>query len=617
METEIAVGDAISKLYFNTSITPDFSNLNWSNPDYERDGILVINILQSEEHFNNGEEDISWDGITVRRYDCSNQDSANPYRYSLNFASWFILWTDNEFLHANNPDFYPVPGWNYTGLKTLGWLGIKNNVFSINSLMGQAIHVKAMKSQDLWKSFVSSTQDAWESKYYKIGEPDKNVLTSPVSLTCRSGNSVDLAYTLKLDKNSQWVINLTLGNTTVNKVVKQTNPVLNGTSIGGSQTFVELDWTSGNTNGINVDFGNNETINLFIGDCMDFNDTNHQGQYNSSASTFVINNASSMASGYELTINSITPISSYDEYHYLTANDRIVATASDIKKGKGAFNANGEFVVGNYEPVVLPTLTNEGTAADLATGKQLINSSGEIVTGTGTIATENKLNQFLRKTIAEVTEEDLAGVTSIPDSAFLDCINLRNVVIGDSVTSISRYAFKGCTNLVSIILGNKVKNFNEQSFYMCKGLTNIVIPESVTNLGRQAFYGCSGLTNVTISNNVTDIPDYTFRGCTSLINIIIPDNVTSIGEQAFNQCTNLTDIIIPNKVTKIKNHAFYGCSNLENIIILPTTPPTLGSSVFSSISSSAVITVPKGTLNAYQTAANWSTYADKMVEATE
>lgn len=381
VETEIAVGDTISKLYFNTSITPNFSNLNWSNPDYERDGILVINILQSEEHFNNGEEDISWDGITVRRYDCSNQDSANPYRYSLNFASWFTLWTDNEFLHANNPDFYPVPGWNYTGLKTLGWLGIKNNVFSINSLMGQAIHVKAMKSQDLWKSFVSSAQDAWESKYYKIGEPDKNVLTSPVSLTCRSGNSVDLAYTLKLDKNSQWVINLTLGNTTVNKVVKQTSPVLNGTSIGGSQTLVELDWTSGNTNGINVDFGNNETINLFIGDCMDFHDTNHQGQYNSSASAFIINYASSAASGYQLTINSITPMSSYDEYHYLAAQNTIVATASDIKKGKGAFNTNGEFVVGSYEGVVLPALTNEGTAADLAVGKQLISSNGEIITG--------------------------------------------------------------------------------------------------------------------------------------------------------------------------------------------------------------------------------------------
>lgn len=123
----------------------------------------------------------------------------------------------------------------------MGWPGIKNNVYPIGSLWGGAIHVKALKNQDLWKSFISSTQDAWESKYYKISEPNKNVLTSPVSLTCRSGNSVDLAYTLKLDKNSLWVINLTLGNTTVNKVVKQTNPVLNGTSIGGSQTLVELD----------------------------------------------------------------------------------------------------------------------------------------------------------------------------------------------------------------------------------------------------------------------------------------------------------------------------------------------------------------------------------------
>ena len=74
-------------------------------------------------------------------------------------------------------------------------------------------------------------------------------------------------------------------------------------------------------------------------------------------------------------------MSSYDEYHYLAAQHGIVATASDIKKGKGAFNTNGEFVIGNYEEIVLPTLTNEGTAADLAVGKQLISSSGEIVTG--------------------------------------------------------------------------------------------------------------------------------------------------------------------------------------------------------------------------------------------
>lgn len=202
-------------------------------------------------------------------------------------------------------------------------------------------------------------------------------------MTCRSGNSTDIAYTLKLDEHDQWIVNLTLNNTTVNKIVKKTTPILNGVSKNNSWTLVELDWTSGDTRGLDINFSYNETINLFIGDCMDFHDTNHQGQYNSSASAFIINYASSATSGYQLTINSITPMSSYDEYHYLAAQRGIVATGADIKKGKGAFNANGEFVIGNYEGVVLPTLTNEGTAADLAQGKQLIDSKGRIITGSG------------------------------------------------------------------------------------------------------------------------------------------------------------------------------------------------------------------------------------------
>lgn len=177
------------------------------------------------------------------------------------------------------------------------------------------------------------------------------------------------------------MINLTLDGTTVNKIVKKTTPVLNGVSKNSSWTLVPLNWTNGDTEGFDISFSYNETINLFIGDCMDFDDANHQGQYNSSASTFIINSASSAARGYELKINSITPMSTYDEYHYLTAQREIVATASDIKKGKGAFNTNGEFIIGSYEPVVLPTLTNEGTAADLMKGKQLISSNGEIVTG--------------------------------------------------------------------------------------------------------------------------------------------------------------------------------------------------------------------------------------------
>ena len=48
--------------------------------------------------------------------------------------------------------------------------------------------------------------------------------------------------------------------------------------------------------------------------------------------------------------------------------------------------------------------------------------------------------------------------------------------------------------------------------------------------------------------------------------------------------------------------------------MLPTIPPTLGSNVFPP--NVTTITVPTGCGNAYKTADGWSTYADKIVEAT-
>lgn len=218
-----------------------------------------------------------------------------------------------------------------------------------------------------------------------------------------------------------------------------------------------------------------------------------------------------------------------------------------------------------------PTLTNEGTASDLAKGKQLINSRGAIITGTAAAATENKLNQYLNKTITEVTEDDLAGLTIIEDYTF--------------------------------------RNYNR--------LTTATIPDSVTSIGYSAFYGCTGLANVTIGNSVTSIGNWAFGDCSSLTSIIIPISVTSISNDAFRGCSSLTSIIIPISVTRIGITAFYNCTSLANITLLPTTPPTLGSSAFADISSNAVITVPKGTLETYKAADGWSTYADKMVEAAE
>jgi hypothetical protein len=47
----------------------------------------------------------------------------------------------------------------------------------------------------------------------------------------------------------------------------------------------------------------------------------------------------------------------------------------------------------------------------------------------------------------------------------------------------------------------------------------------------------------------------------------------------------------------------------------PTTPPTLGNTnAFYNIPTDCIIYVPKGCLEAYQNATNWSTYAKYMQE---
>lgn len=107
-----------------------------------------------------------------------------------------------------------------------------------------------------------------------------------------------------------------------------------------------------------------------------------------------------------------------------------------------------------------------------------------------------------------------------------------------------------------------------------------------------------------------------FYYCTSLRKITLPNSVTGIGPNAFCYCTNLTDITIPNSVTSIKNNAFVGCSSLTEMTILAETPPTL-SNIDAISSATTKIYIPNGTLSAYQSATNWSNFADLFVELNE
>lgn len=182
---------------------------------------------------------------------------------------------------------------------------------------------------------------------------------------------------------------------------------------------------------------------------------------------------------------------------------------------------------------------------------------------------ENYLVGVVDGSITNITADMLAGCTKITEYAFYRHTKLKSIVIPEGVTSIETYAF-----------------------YYCTGLTSMVIPEGVTSMGTSVFWYCTGLTSVVIPESLTSIPMSTFRNCSKLTSVVIPKGVTSIG-----------------------NYAFDGCSSLATVEMKRVTPPTISTKTFNTSALKQII-VPAGTLSAYQSATNWSAYADKMVEAS-
>jgi hypothetical protein len=188
-----------------------------------------------------------------------------------------------------------------------------------------------------------------------------------------------------------------------------------------------------------------------------------------------------------------------------------------------------------------------------------------------------------------------AGVTSIGDGAFFDCLGLTNVTIPAGVTNIGTNAFYLC-GLTAITVDAANPFFcSVNGVLFDKSQTTLIhypdgkvglctIPDGVTNILDDAFDGVlnfpmTNLSSVSIPGSVTSIGADMFQGHTGLTNVTIANGVTSIGLDAFEGCTGLTNVTIPGSVTSIGNFAFSDCLNLTGIYFTGNAPP-VGSSAF-------------------------------------
>ena len=245
-------------------------------------------------------------------------------------------------------------------------------------------------------------------------------------------------------------------------------------------------------------------------------------------------------------------------------------------------------------------------------GKVYCNMLQKVEVSSGVTSIGNYAFQYCYS-LSSITMPD--GVTRIGDNAFAYCYSLSNITIPDGVTRIGSYAFQYCYSLSSITIPDGVTRIGDNAFEYCNSLSSITIPDRVTSIGSYAFQDCRAISSITIQDRVTSIGKYAFSKCYALSSITIPDRVTSIRDYAFYYCYSISNITITDGVTSIGNYAFQNCYGVAEYHLKPTTPPTLSSTnAFQNIQSDCIIYVPKGCLEAYQNATNWTTYASKMQE---
>lgn len=166
----------------------------------------------------------------------------------------------------------------------------------------------------------------------------------------------------------------------------------------------------------------------------------------------------------------------------------------------------------------------------------------------------------------------------------VNVIEFAYTMISNS-TEVEITDYKGIGGFVEIpskIDGRNVTSIGNSAFINCNVITGISIPNTVTSIGENAFKNCAGINQVSISQNVTYISSTAFIGCSSLASInVSPDNpsYSDVDGVLLNKeesellvypcAANGDAYTVPSTVITIKSYAFNG-SGLTSLTISHT-----------------------------------------------
>jgi len=183
--------------------------------------------------------------------------------------------------------------------------------------------------------------------------------------------------------------------------------------------------------------------------------------------------------------------------------------------------------------------------------------------------------------------------TKVPNDAFYECADLKEVVIPRGVTEISHRAFYKSGLEVILFEDNSQLKIIRSAVFADTSIVSIVFPSKLKSIGSGAFNTCSDLKEVVIPRGVTEISDsaFYFAGL-EVILFEFNSQLETIGSSAFDR-TSIVSIVIPQGVTSIGDYAFYG-SKLEVIEFeFPSQLETIGISAFAGTFIVSIV-IPQG-----------------------
>lgn len=290
-----------------------------------------------------------------------------------------------------------------------------------------------------------------------------------------------------------------------------------------------------------------------------------------------------------------------------------VSSSTNLDDYSHHYNSNGDYVItltatsGTYELAGANAETIIGSTSNFNSYKQVYLQKVELGANITSVGQYTFRNQLQLSTITIPAGLKFSGI-----NIFDTCRSLKALIVPTGQTAIGNY-FICYSAIKALSLPNGVTSVGTYFGRECRNLIRFAFPDSVTSIGAYMFHTCYALKRVVLPPRITTLSSNAFGYCPSVEKFDIPESVTTIGSNVMSS-TYWGTVKIPKNVTSIGSNFCRYSYGLFALYIYPVEPPTLDINPFGSVAANTVFYVPAGSLAAYQSATNWSTYASKMVE---